>query len=105
MSEPADRPQPYRVSYSERVRIELRELITRAKSVGKGKEFLAAAKLLDERLKIYPQFGQPIYDLQLEPARIWIGVVPPLVAQYVLDEERRLVLVGMPIRPLPGTGL
>jgi hypothetical protein len=32
-------------------------------------------------------------------------VVPPLVVQYVLDEEKRLVMVVLPFRPLTRSGL
>lgn len=93
MSEPFSQPTPYRVSYSERVRQELLRLAGQARDQGFGPEFIAAVKELDRRLRIYPQFGQPLCDLKLEPAQIWIGVVPPLVVRYVLDEERRLVMV------------
>jgi hypothetical protein len=104
MSEPAGTP-PYRVAYSGRVRDGLKTLGARAKERGLGKEFLAAVRQLDERLRVYPQFGQPLYNLRLEPAQVWVGVVPPLVVQYSLDEERRLVMVASPIEPLPRSGL
>jgi hypothetical protein len=66
---------------------------------------LQAVRQIDERLRIYPQFGQPLRDLVLEPLQLWIGVVPPLVVQYILDEERRVVMVVVPILPLPRSGL
>lgn len=98
-------PVPYRVSYSGRVRDELKDLIARAKARGLAKQVLAAVKGIDERLRIYPQFGQPLRDLKLEPAQVWIGVVEPLVVHYVLDEARRVVMVAVPFLPLPGSGL
>jgi hypothetical protein len=58
-----------------------------------GPQVLAALKKLDGLLHLYPQFGQPLRDLHLEPAQLWIGVVSPLVVRYILDEERRLVMV------------
>jgi len=70
-----------------------------------GAEVLAAIKEIDRRLRIYPQFGQPLSDLLLEPAQLWIGVVSPLVVHYYLDEKRRLVMVVDPIRPLSNSGL
>jgi hypothetical protein len=104
-SETPSGPQPYRVAYSGLVRDELRALISRAAARGRGPEVLAAARLIEERLRIYPQFGQPLRDLILEPLQMWIGTVPPLVVQYTLDEEHRLVMVTVPILPLPGSGL
>jgi hypothetical protein len=89
MTEPAGNPVPYRVSYSGSVRDELRKLVARALERGLGPQMLAAMKELDRRLRIYPQFGDPVRDSKLQLARVWIGVVPPLVAQYVLDDLTR----------------
>ena len=97
-------PVPYRVAYSGRVRAELSRLGARAKATGLAAPFIAAVKEIDHRLRIYPQFGQPLCDLKLEPAQLWIGVVPPLVVRYSLDEERRLVMVAFPFLPLPRSG-
>jgi hypothetical protein len=99
-------PEPilYNVAYSERVRGELRRLAVAAKGRGLKAEFLAALKEIDRRLHIYPQFGQPLRDLKLEPAQVWIGAVPPLVVQYILDEERHLVMVVVPILRYPTQG-
>lgn len=94
MSEPSSGPSHYRVSYSEQVRQELRSLAAQARAHGLGPQFLAALKDIDQRLRIYPQFGEPLCNLKLEPAQIWIAVVPPLVLRYTLDEERRLVMVA-----------
>ncbi len=105
MSEPFPSPVPYRVAYSGRVRNEWRGLIARARSRGLHQQVLAAARMIDTRLRIYPQFGDPLRDLELEPARVWIGCVAPLVVQYVLDDERRTVMVVVPIQPLPRSGL
>jgi hypothetical protein len=102
--EPAS-PEPYRVSYSERVRADLKNLIATAKARGLATQVLAAVREVDRRLHIYPQFGQPIRDLKLEPAQLWIGVVAPLVVRYVVDEQNRTVLVVVPLVPLPGSGL
>ena len=104
MSETIDSPVPYRVVYSERVRHELRALVARAREHGVGPQMLTAIKELDARLRVYPQFGEPLRDLKLEPARIWIGVVPPLVVHYLLDEERRHVIVAVPFTLLPNSG-
>jgi hypothetical protein len=98
-------PEPYRVSYSERVHADLEDRVARAKARGLLKQVHDALKTIDDRLRIYPQFGQPLRDLQLETAQVWIAVVPPLTVQYVLHEQTRPVWIVVPIRPLPNSGL
>ncbi len=105
MSELTEGPAPYRVTYSERVRLELRDLLTRAKAVGLDRQVRDAVKEIDRLLHIYPQFGEPLRDLLTQPQTLYIGTVPPLVVEYVLDETRRLVAVGVPFRPLRNLGL
>lgn len=101
MSDAADTPSPYRVVYSERVRGHLVILVGAAKAHGKRQEVLEAIKEIDRRLHLYPQFGEPLRDLFLRPTRLWIGTVPPLVVQYALNEETRLVMVTSPLIFLP----
>jgi hypothetical protein len=105
MTDPPSGPLPYRVSYSGRVRDALRDLVTRARGLGLGPQVIAAIQDIDHRLRIYPQFGEPLPDLTVEPAQLWVGVVPPLVVQYVIDEARRQVMVVLPLMPLPDSGL
>jgi hypothetical protein len=64
-----------------------------------------ASREIDRRLQIYPQFGQPMQDLSIDEARSWIGVVPPLVVRYVIDEAHRQVLFLIPPAPFSHTGL
>jgi hypothetical protein len=105
VSDTTDAPVPYRVAYSERVREELRGLLAKARERGVLAQALEAVKEIDRRLHLYPQFGEPLRELTLESAQLWIGTVPPLVLQYVIDEENRLVIVVAPFRPLPDSGL
>ena len=102
MSEATGSLVPYRVVYSERVRAELKELLTRATEAGRGPEALDAVRQLHSRLRIYPEFGQPLRDLHTEGETLWVGSVGPLVAQYIIDRDRRLVFVVVPIKALPG---
>jgi hypothetical protein len=95
-----EQPIPYGVSYSGRVRDEFVELVNRVRPLGLAPRVLAAAREIDRRLHLYPQFGQPLRDLVGVPAQLWIGVVPPLVVQYVLVESRRQVSVVLPFRLL-----
>ena len=91
---------PYHVSYSGRVHESLRELIIRADALGLGRKVFDAAREIERILRIYPQFGQPLRDLAVGSAQLWIGVVPPLVVHYILDEEHRQVMVVRPMQPL-----
>ncbi len=103
-SEEAPPPVPYKVSYSERVREELRGLLEKAQAAGRGKEYLEAAKEIAARLRIYPQFGDPLLDLTHETGKVWIATVGPLVVRYAIYEDLRLVIVATPIRELPKAG-
>ena len=105
MSDKPAEPVLYRVSYSGRVRDALLELGALACSRGSGPAFVAAVQEIDRLLHLYPQFGEPLRDLVAEPMTLWIGVVSPLVVRYCVDETRRLVLVGVPFLPLPGSSL
>ena len=56
--------QPYRVSLSGRVFDKVRELAAVATARGDGEAFLAALREFDRRLRVYPQFGDPLIDLR-----------------------------------------
>ena len=101
MSEESDSPVPYHVSYSGSVRQRLVSLSEQAIEHGLGVTYLASLEEVDRRLRIYPQFGEPLADLKLIPAQLWIGTVWPLVLRYSLDDERRLVMVVAPFLLLP----
>jgi len=105
VSTPSGSLVPYRVVYSERVRTDLRELLTRAVACGLGQQALTALREIDTRLRVDPQFGEPLRDLKTEGETLWIGTIPPMVVQYVIDEERRSVFVVVPLKPLPESGL
>jgi hypothetical protein len=92
----------YDVSYSGRVIDLLRELI--ARNPAHAARILTAVRDIDHRLRIYPQFGQPLRDLSLPRATLWIGSVAPLVVHYVLVEaddagQGRQVIVVRPFTP------
>ncbi len=95
---------PYRVVYSERVR---QRLATLGEEAGRRRDrevFAAALKEFDRRLRLYPQFGDPLMDLTSEQGGIWNGIIRPLSMRYAIYEERRLVTVtALPIL-LPRTG-
>jgi hypothetical protein len=102
---PPSPPVPYRIVTSARVDNELIALLARAVDCGMGQQVLDAVDVMIERLQIYPQFGQPLLDLEHEQAQIWVAAVPPLVVRYAIYESRREVWIVVPIQPLPGSDL
>jgi hypothetical protein len=64
-------------------------------------EALEALKEIRRLLQGYPQFGEPVrYHQALGPTE-YIGHVWQIVLPYGIDEERRIVYVAQPPRPLP----
>jgi hypothetical protein len=76
------------------VRRRLRALADVARERGDGEVFLAALKEFDRRLRLYPQFGEPLIDLTHESGQVWIGIVRPLAMRYGVFDERRVVMVA-----------
>jgi hypothetical protein len=70
-----------------------------AQQRGDAEEFIAALKEFDRRLRIYPQFGEPLVDLKKEPGQVWIGIVRPLAMRYGVFDERRLVIAAAKAKP------
>jgi uncharacterized protein YaaR (DUF327 family) len=68
----------YQVVYWEFVRNELKKLIARAKKRGLNAQVHTAVKEIDQRLHIFPQFGDLLADLSLAPGQLRMGTVPPL---------------------------
>ena len=98
----------YEVSYSGRVIDRLREIVDR--NPAHRAQLLAAIQELDRRLRIYPQFGQPLQDLAAERAQVWVAIVLPLIVHYVLVEgddtgRGRQVMVVRPPTVVPGSGI
>jgi hypothetical protein len=104
VSEPVPSPVPYKVIYSGRVLDEAKQLLAKAAASGFGRQALDAIKQIDARLRIYPQFGEPLRDLTIVGETLWAGTVPPLVVQYIIDAERHLVFVVRPLKTLPDSG-
>ena len=94
MTTAASEPVPYRVVYSERVRQRLLALADIARERGDGEVFVAAVKEIHRRLCVYPQFGEPLFDLTLEVGQVWLGVVRPLSMRYGVLDDRRVVMVS-----------
>jgi hypothetical protein len=93
------------VSYSGVARDSLRDLHARANLRGRAQEVLAAAREIHRRLRIYPQFGEPLRDLKMVGETIWHAAVRPLHVFSITDEPHRLVFVVEPFEFLPNSGL
>ena len=106
MSAPNGSSGRYRVIYSEYVRTALKDLLKRAKAKGVADAVLSALKKIDAELHTHPSvFGEPTYDLHEMHLQARTAVVTPLAVYYAVDEERRLVYILVPIRPLSESGL
>ena len=84
----------YTVSCSGRVRGHLGRLAQTCRGRGDGYEFLAALREFERRLRVYPQFGDPLTDLGEVEGVIWVGIIRPLSMRYAVVESRRLVLLA-----------
>jgi hypothetical protein len=82
------------VFYAGRVRERLLALADVTRDRGDDDEFIAALREFDRRLRVYPQFGDPLSDLTNDPGQIRIGIIQPLSMRYAVFEERREVSVG-----------
>lgn len=91
---------PYSVSYTPHVLQAFAALVSGISDRELAAQVLEAAKVIDYRLRIYPQFGDPLRDLSIPNVTQWQGIVPPLIFKYLIDEDRRQVLVGEPFRLL-----
>ena len=94
MSTAASEPVPYRVVYSERVRQRLLALADMARERGDSDAFVAAVKEIHRRLCLYPQFGEPLFDLTQEAGQVWLVIVRPLSMRYGVLDDRRVVMVS-----------
>ena len=98
MSPGTNTPSPYQVSLSGRVYDRLWQLAAVARERGDGEAFLAALREFHRRLRVYPQFGDPLIDLRHEAGQIRIGIVPPLAMRYgVLEERRQVFVTALPV--------
>jgi hypothetical protein len=98
----------YEVSYSRRVIELIRGMINRNPT--HAAQIVTAIREIDKLLRIYPQFGQPLYYLAPDRSQLWIGTVSPLVVHYMLvegdeDGKGRQVIVVRPIRALAHSGI
>jgi hypothetical protein len=97
-------PTTYHVVPSGRVNAAAKDLIRRAIAAGYGRQVIAALKELHRILAIYPQYGEPKRDLRSIGQTVYALSVRPLFVEYAIDEEERVVLIGVPFKVLPHSG-
>jgi hypothetical protein len=103
-------PEPtilYPLGYSDAVKRHLRELSDAAFARGDGPAFTAALKEFDRRPRSFPQFGDPLSDLEVGGGQLRLGIIRPLSMRYGVNEDLRIVFcstlpVLLPIEK-PGT--
>jgi hypothetical protein len=105
VSEETPPPIPYQVIYSASARSALIDIAVRANQVGRGAEYAAVVAEMEQWLRIYPQFGEPIIDLKTDVGQILIAAFAPLMIRYAISETRRHVYVAAPPRLLPRSGI
>ena len=94
MTAPQSRPAEYTLSCSDRTRHDLLRLSRESRARGDGDEFLVALREFEYRLRVYPQFGDPLMDLAHIQGVVRVGLIGPLSMRYVVAEEDRLVLLS-----------
>jgi hypothetical protein len=72
----------------------LRDLAIAATARGDGPAFTAALKEFDRRLRLYPQFGDPLSDLEVGGGQLRLGIIRPLLMRYGVSEDLRIVFCG-----------
>ncbi len=87
-------PAPYRLVYSDAVKQRLRELADAAFARGDGPAFTVALKEFDRRLRLYPQFGDPLSDLVVGGGQLRLGIIRPISMRYGVNEDMRIVFCG-----------
>jgi hypothetical protein len=84
----------YQVSISGAVRELLIRLTDTATASGLRDEFLAALRLISERLRTDPvSFGEEVFDLSGLRLTVKVGVVLPIAVEFAVYPDRRLVFV------------
>ena len=97
---------PYRVVYSELCRNATKDLLARAKSLGRFDELAQILRDIQRRLEWIPlDFGEPLRDYVDLGIKEHIGVLAPLVIKYGVDEIWHIVYVALPFNLLSKSGL
>ena len=84
----------YEVPLSGAIQELLFRLLNKADADGRRFEFLAAFKAVAQRLCTEPEtFGEEVFDLAALHLTIKVGVILPLVVEFGVHSEKRLVII------------
>jgi hypothetical protein len=84
----------FRVTMSGNTAQVLKQFHSRAIARGVGSKFLAAFRIIEQRLRTDPvEFGEPLYRLAALELVVCHAAVTPLVVDYAVHESRRLVFI------------
>jgi hypothetical protein len=87
-------PTLYQVSISKQQALVVKQRHLEAIQAGRGAQFLAAFRQIMERLQKDPLvFGEPLYHLPSLQLLVRQAVVLPLVVDYAVHEDRRVVFI------------
>ena len=86
--------RPYSISLSQFQRTNLLQLHQQAAALGQGQRFLAAYREIVRRLQRDPQvFGEALYTLPALGLEVRQAVIAPIVVDFAVTEERRVVFI------------
>jgi hypothetical protein len=89
--------QPHlKVSMSQEVANNLKQILKKAASAGIQEEFVGALRAIHERLQHDPEeFGEQLYFLKALGLQVRTGAIWPLSVTYGVNVLGRLVFIGM----------
>ena len=94
MPEPGDSGRPYRVYGPGRIVRALKQIQRQAAREGRGEEVLSAFRQLAQQLQRHPvHVGEPLYRLPALRLQIRSVALRPLVVDFGVSEDRRLVFL------------
>jgi hypothetical protein len=86
--------EEYHVVYSGQVRKKLKEILRKAKIVGKLQRFAQAVVAMDKRLRGDPLgLGELTGTLKWLKLPLHVGFIRPLMIEFAVHEEKRIVFV------------
>ena len=94
MNPPPGSGPGFTVSMSAATAQQLRDLHTEATADGRGAEFVDAMRQVSDRLRSDPvKFGEDLFDLRGLRLTVKVGVVFPLVVEFGVYADQRIVFV------------
>jgi hypothetical protein len=87
-------PLVYSIHLTGKTRELVKQRFLEAVQAGRGPRFLAALRMIVERLRREPhRFGEPLYRLAALKLLVYHGAIAPVVVDYGIHEEKPLVFI------------